>query len=139
MNPKLRAFDDELVRLTEADAVVNREDRRVWHGVVLQPVYYLDAEDVHLHTVWTFKGGGSKAVQALCNLADKHGVALWGHVEPFDHRRLDEAKLLRWYALYGFRRVGRYREHVCEGKWAYRIRREPRTTEQKDVNTTTTA
>ena len=51
-------------------------------------------------------GNAPKVLAKLCELADEYQVPLKGHVHPFGlGARLTEAQLLRWYALYGFRKV----------------------------------
>jgi DNA topoisomerase-1 len=69
---------------------------------------------VHLSSIITFspkgKGAGSRALQSLTRLADKHGVTLDGLVKPIDNAgdsetsSLTKDQLHKWYAKHGFER-----------------------------------
>jgi hypothetical protein len=48
-------------------------------------------------------GDGSRALDWLCQLADKYGVKISGCADPFGSCFLDLEKLLDWYARHGFK------------------------------------
>ena len=47
-------------------------------------------------------GDGSRALNWLCQLADKHRVRISGIADPFGSRFLELDKLLDWYVRHGF-------------------------------------
>lgn len=54
------------------------------------------------------KGHGSRALDWLVRLADEHGVALYGTIQPIGRRpRLNARELRGWYARHGFEVKGR--------------------------------
>ena len=71
------------------------------------------------------KGHGRAAMDTICAIADRHGVALGGVVEANERegvgsgRILTDAELMRWYQTFGFKQVG-----VHEGRPS--VRRKPR-------------
>jgi hypothetical protein len=78
--------------------------RQTYNGVELDVAQYLGHDDVELKHVYAPEGNrhAKDAMAFLCALADKHRVTLYAYAHPFDHARLDEQALIRWYAKFGF-------------------------------------
>ena len=116
--PELLAYMEDFRAGTDSNPLGARD--RVWGGTVLIEVAPFDKR-IHVSDIMSMdrgKGYASKALQWLCSLADKHGVAMSLTPDAFgDGQGLDGEQLTAWYSRYGFKpHMGR------------KMVREPRTT-----------
>ena len=96
-------------RVTE-NAVI---ECRPWQGTILVKA---------IQSLEPRKGGGTEAMNLLCELADKHQVVLTGTAKKFgdDKNYMTTAKLKAWYPRFGWV-IGRGNAHD-----GYDMRREPK-------------
>ena len=77
----------------------------------------LAKNEIHFGSIQSFdrnKGNGTKVLNWICELADKHQVILYGSIEPFMRARgnkdyvmpLNKAQLKVWYKKNGFKVKG---------------------------------
>jgi GNAT superfamily N-acetyltransferase len=126
--PRVDAFIDEYENETWPNPLNPRE--RVHGGGNAFAVIELSkdrfAQDsIHVSAIRSAevgKGYGREALKFLCDLADKHGVALTGIAKAFGSVGLDTKDLLAWYRRYGFKPVA-----GGSAKSGYTIKRPPKT------------
>ena len=97
-------FMNELEEATTPNPFYTRE--RVWEWKAVIEVSAAD-EEIWLKSIRSLlrkQGWGSAALAWLCDLADRHGVMIWGTVEPIGttRPRLGVVRLRRWYRRHGF-------------------------------------
>jgi hypothetical protein len=79
---------------------------RVWQSCAAFEIKTFN-NAVRLSCVRSFerqRGKGSAALDWLCSMADAHGVAIEGSIEPVGQTRprLNKTELRRWYKRHGF-------------------------------------
>lgn len=86
---------------------------KVWAVTVLLDVYPTHFHLVRLRVPRKFsgRGYGSKTLQWLCRLADKHALDVRLQVSSNHHKALSDADLQAWYVRNGF---------LVRGQWMIR-------------------
>lgn len=60
-----------------------------------------------IFTIERGKGDGSRVLQKICDIADKHNVVIRCSPEPFgDTNGLNKSELVKWYKRNGFKSIG---------------------------------
>ena len=117
---RCKAFMRDFHSLTDANPPIHGE--RIYSKAKAIAAIELRVFDraIVLSSIRTFerrKGYGSMALDWLCTLADKHGVAITGTAQPYDSRIindgksggepkksiLEDAQLKAWYVRHGFK------------------------------------
>lgn len=100
--PELLAYMQDLYAGTQPSPMSSRD--RVWGGKVVIEAQPFDKR-IHISDIASLERGqkhASQALQWLCSLADKHGVALSLVPKAHGEGGLDDAQLRAWYIRHGF-------------------------------------
>ena len=106
VSPELLAYMEDFRAGTQPNPLGARD--RVWGGEVLVEIRPFDKR-IHISDIMSLhrgQGYGSKALQWLCSLADKHGVAMSLTPSAFgseNAQELDDEQLKAWYTRHGFK------------------------------------
>jgi hypothetical protein len=102
-HPGLKAFMADFAAGTEQNPLAGFE--RIWNASAGFEVSIFNGA-IRLAAIRSLersKGHGSRALDWLCELADRHGVAISAKVSPFgDGPKLDTKQLRAWYRRRGF-------------------------------------
>lgn len=91
-------FIDELYSISEENPF-NPKKRVI--GSTSVEVSKHKTDEIHISDIQSYeRGDGSKALQIICDLADKHGVTMSLFASSYGNVPVE--KLVEWYTRYGF-------------------------------------